>query len=79
MTSKILLLCLVLDSSFKEFVEFSFSSAAQLLKLRLQIQTSLKQTFLQQPFANIIFEFVTYIILTRNLTLYPKYQIYTLN
>ena len=38
---KILQLCLVLGSSFKVLVEFSLSSAAQLLKLRLQTKASL--------------------------------------
>ena len=47
MTIKILQLCLVLSSNFKEFVEFSISSVAQLLKLRLQTKPSLKQTFQQ--------------------------------
>ena len=42
MTMKILQLCLVLGLSFKEFVEFSLSSAAQLLKLRLQTKPLLK-------------------------------------
>ena len=53
----ILQLCLVLVSTLKEFVEFSLSSAAQLLKLRLQTTPTLKQIFRQQPFANMIFGF----------------------
>ena len=136
MTIKILQLCLVLVSSFKEFVEFSLNIAAmgvgkggqggpmappgfshtlskssqiskilpflvvntgsiligpplkiflptpliaaQFLKLRLQTKPSLKQIFLQEVFANMIFGFVTYINLSRNLTHNPKYQIYSL-
>ena len=41
MTIKILELCLILGSSFKEFVEFSLGCVAQLLKLRLQTKPSL--------------------------------------
>ena len=43
MSIKILQLCLVLVSTFKEFVEFSLRSAAQLLKLQLQIKPLLKE------------------------------------
>ena len=57
MTIKILQLCLVLVATFKELVEFSLSSAAQLLKERLQTKPSLKQIFRQKPFANMIFGF----------------------
>ena len=53
MTIKILQLCLVLVSAFKEFVEFSLSSAAQFLKLRLRTKPSLKQIFQLLPFASI--------------------------
>ena len=45
MSIKILQLCLVLVSTFTEFIEFSLSTAAQLLKLRLQTKPSLKQMF----------------------------------
>ena len=45
MSMKILQICLVLVSTFKEFVEFSLMSAAQLLKLRLQTKPWLKQIF----------------------------------
>ena len=65
MTIKLLHLCLLIGSSFKQFVKFLHSSAAQLLKLRLQTKPSLKQIFLHKPFAKKIFEFVTYIVLTR--------------
>ena len=41
MTIKILELCLILGSSFKEFVEFSLGCVAQLLKLRVQTKPSL--------------------------------------
>ena len=51
MSIKILQLCLVLGLSFTEYVKFPLSSAAQLLKLRLQIKPSLKQIFRLQPFA----------------------------
>ena len=47
MSIKILQICLVLVSTFKELVEFSLSDAAQLLKLRLQTKPSLKQIFQQ--------------------------------
>ena len=47
MSIKILQICLVLVSTFKELVEFSLSSAAQLLKLRLQTKPLLKQIFQQ--------------------------------
>ena len=40
MPIKILQLCLVFVSTFKKFVEFSLSGAAQLLKLRLQTWAS---------------------------------------
>ena len=53
MSIKILQLCLVLISTFKEFVEYSLSSAAQLFKLLLQTKPSHKQTLRQQPFAPI--------------------------
>ena len=45
MSIKNLQLCLVLVSTFKEFVEFLLRRAAQLLKLRLQTKSSLKQIF----------------------------------
>ena len=73
---------LVLFSAFKEFLEFSPSSAAQLLKLRLQTKPSLKQIFRQKPFAPTgtklfdlkipvrFSDFVICMILTRNLTHY---------
>ena len=45
MSVKILQLWLVLGSPFKELVEFSRSSSAQLLKLRLLTKPSVKQIF----------------------------------
>ena len=47
MTIQILQLCLVLGSNFREFVEFSLSSAVQLLKLQLLTKLLLKQILLQ--------------------------------
>ena len=81
MSIKILQPCLVPNSTFKEFPEFSPSSTVQLLKLWLQnlIKSNLStvtfcfdlndrnKTFLSEN-ANLIFRYVTYIILTRNLT-----------
>ena len=51
MSIKILLLCLVFVSTFKEFVEFSLNNAEQMLKLQLQAKLSLKQIFGQKTFA----------------------------
>ena len=78
MTIKILQLCLVLGSSFKELVKFSLSNAAQLLKLRLRTKPTLRN-ILTVTVCQYNVRIITYIILTRNLTHYPKYQIYTLN
>ena len=47
---KILQLSLVLVSTFKEFVVFSLSCVALLLKLWLQTKSSLKQIFRQYSF-----------------------------
>ena len=69
----------VLGSSFKEFVEFLLSSAAQLLKLRLQTKPSINKYFYIKILPIGFLDFVSYIILTINLAQYPKYQIYTLN
>ena len=77
MAIKILQLYLVLASSFKEFDEFSLSCA--IVKIAVSNKTLVKTNISMLPFANRIFKFVTYIILTRNMTHYPKYQIYTLN
>ena len=74
MPIKILQLCLVLVSTFKVFVKFSLSSAAQLLKLWLQTKPSLKQIFRQYPFANMNLGFATYIVLTRNVTQYSRFK-----
>ena len=74
MSIKILEPCLLFFSSFKQFVEFSLSSAAQVLKLRLQTNPRLDIYFdsnllllaklfdLKMPIW--FLDFVTYIILT---------------
>ena len=80
-----------LVSTFKKLVEFSLSSA--IVKIAVTNKTLIKtnistitlcsdwntetKTFdLKMP--KWFLDFATYIILTRNLTHYPKYQIYTL-
>ena len=94
MSIKILELCVILVSTFREFVEFSLSSA--IVKITVTNKTLVKQIVRRKLFAAIkttkttgtkrcdlkmpkIFGLITYIIVTRNLTHYPKYQIYTLN
>ena len=77
MAIKILRLCLVLGSSFKEFLEFSLSGAT--VKIAVTNKTLVKTNIPTVTFYIMIFGFVTYIILTRNLTHYPMYKIYTLN
>ena len=53
MSIKILQLCLVLVSAFNEFVKFSLSTAAQLLKSRLQTKSLLKQKYFDRNLCNI--------------------------
>ena len=80
-----------LVSTFKELVEFSIRSA--IVKIAATNKTLIKTNISTITFCSdwntetktfdlkmpIWFsEFATYIILTRNLTHYPKYQIYTL-
>ena len=47
MSIKILQLCLVLVSTFMEFLEFSLSSVVQMLKLRLQAKPVVKTKQIQ--------------------------------
>ena len=91
---KISQLCLVLVPTFKEFVELSLNSAIPksavtnktLVKTNISIEpfptiktTKTTGTKLFDPKMPIwISDFVTYIVLTKKLTHYPKYQIYTI-
>ena len=84
MSIKILQLDLVLVSIFKEFVEFLHSSAIVKIAVtnenlvetnisKITFRFDLKMSIIFFGFCNLT------LFLTRNLTHYPKYQIYTFN